>query len=229
MLFISRYVMVGNERHYGVVDTDDDTEQIVSLSDLHDCRHYGIDIKGARYIIHNDSGTIRYELSHLRVYNSHTTVNKQMAKLKTLAGVDIVLYRHMITQITWDIGKFTRDIVIRLSDFGTFCADWIFYGLATVIPDPKYTITFILDDNVEFSTSSFMMIPHVEYEEYVMAGVRFDVRELSDENAKTFYTCMLREINDFSVAKLNKDRKKPLERLSSLVTDRELRKSVMLY
>ena len=113
MLYISR-CFDGNK--FGVVDTDDYVEEVVSWMDLYSAViETGLDIKGVQLGL-NSSGKF---ISVALPYQDPKFCSTLQVKTRTLLGVDITVYRDEITRIVVDGTVAIKDTRIRLSDFGT--------------------------------------------------------------------------------------------------------------
>ena len=179
MLYISRYIDIGT---YGLVDTDDGREEVVSLLELsdavynHNIQIYGVD-KKENFLCVLDS--------YVHVYQPAETLTREQLKLRMLGLVDIKCYKDMITSISWRGELIKKPIRIRLSDFGTDCADYLFahsneYG--------THKVTLVLDEKIHFGPESFCVKTFDD--SFVAAygiGVVFDVSELSTKTARKIY------------------------------------------
>lgn len=146
MLYVSR--SLPGDR-YGVVDTDDGVEQIVNRMELNNAViKLGIPIKG----VHLGNGYGSDYVVAVTPQQSHETVTRQQAKLKTLKGVDIRTFNGEITAIIADINLADNNMRIRLSDFG----DRISWD-ATIRWEPRVTnkvLILVVDDKIEFLGSN---------------------------------------------------------------------------
>lgn len=168
MLYISRIV---NDPvidvKYGVVDTDDDVETLVGLEKLSDIvirKH--MHIEGV-IVEASDSGlyvkdTVPYQ--DMRYYSA------KQAKARTVLGVDVRVWRNIVTGILADGTVAKSDVRIRLSDYGTELAGGSYLGW-TNISKLGQMMTLVLDDKItDFDCSS-----HRVY------GVRFDISEVTNQ------------------------------------------------
>lgn len=183
MLYISRYlypIRVGGligykgmwsdagEIRYGVVDTDDNVEQIVTSSQLWECHNKGIDIQG----VYLERG----RFIHAVPYQDSRYMTKFQTKLLVMNHVDIRVYKKAITSITWDSSKISSPVSIRLSNFGSRLAD---YALYNAVHSGKHDVTFILDNRIKFSKWSFLTHEHIAGG-LEGAGVLFDVCDVGN-------------------------------------------------
>lgn len=183
MLYISRFL---GEDAYGVVDTDDDIEQVVSWQELSEAvEDYGLNIKGC--VLANVKETVLMSCSP---YQLPKYCTKAQAKLKTLFGVDLRLWRDEITAIMVDPNFAEQDIKIRLSDYGKrISGNAVLGGMVfSVNCGPM----LILDDNVEIYGDSL---------EIFASGMRWNLCALSD--SKFIYDYMLNRHQDVDFWKYN--------------------------
>lgn len=168
MLYISRII---NDPvidvKYGVVDTDDDVETLIGMEELSDIvlrKHIHID---GVILESSDSGqyvkdTVPYQ--DMRYYSA------KQAKTKALLGVDVRVWRNIVTGILADGAVAKSDVRIRLSDYGTELAGGSYLGW-TNISKLGQMMTLVLDDKItDFDCSS-----HRVY------GVRFDISEVTNQ------------------------------------------------
>lgn len=162
MLYISRFA---GEDVYGVVDTDDDIENIVSWQELCEAvETHGLDIQGT--VLANTKNTI---LMSCRPYQLPKYCTKAQAKLKTISKVDLKLWRGEVTSVIFDNEIVEQDITLRLSDYGRRISGAAPIGGTFFMLNCGPTI--ILDDKVEVYGDSL---------EIFMSGVRWDLREMRD-------------------------------------------------
>ena len=124
MLFISRItedefitpVTIDDNVRYGVVDTDDDVETLVDIQQLSDAVfQYGLEIKGVKV---KCDDTRRY-INEVEISQDPKYLTGKQAKLKSLMGVDLFVYKGDITLVIADgFVSQHNDVVIRLSDYG---------------------------------------------------------------------------------------------------------------
>lgn len=197
MLYISRYV---GKDYFGVVDTDDNVEEVVSreyLSAL--CKDKGITVEG---IIPRRMGE-----DIIRVVQPESTRNKLQTKLKVLKRIEVLQRGSIITAINWQDRDIKEPVSIRLSDFGTMCADFLFMNhLSTDIEASN--VKFILDDNIEYSTyafnrlqGSFVVGPHG-------IGATFDLTELCDAVANRVYGMLVTKYQGCSLGSVSDNMKR---------------------
>lgn len=167
MLFISRRVGYSG---YGVVDTDDGVEEIVTGTALYDVpSELRKSIKG---VLENTEAAPQ---KAFRPWQDPDSRSLLQTKTSTLHNVDVTVWGDMVTDI---VMRNTQIEVIRLSDFGTRCADCVFVGNNR---PKRHRLTLILDDKVELNLLSFKILQFAD--KYVNAGVSsigvvFDLREV---------------------------------------------------
>lgn len=150
MLYVSRYV---GQTKYGVVDTDDGVETVVTYQDLTEyVLNNGLDIKGVTigYTVRKRR-RVPY-LSSVKVYQNGSFLTAKQAKAKTLKGVDVIVNNGQIVQINIPQDGLKQPTTIKLSDFGTSCGEYIFKNLPYL---GNSSLTIELDDSVAVSAKTF--------------------------------------------------------------------------
>ena len=168
LLYISRFIGLSK---FGVVDTDDNTESIVTYKELSEyCIDLGMDIKGVTLHTVHSRGRQKLGIQSVNVYQNAGTVTRDQAKLKLLRGVDIKNYGGRIVSVDVDVNVIPKDLCIRLSDYGTSCGEYMFKGM-------PYTrmklLTLIVDEKVEVNGKSF--------KHFIDRGVCLDMREVTSK------------------------------------------------
>ena len=178
MLYISRFV---GQDHYGVVDTDDGDESIVSLSELYRLVYdVGLNILGT---MPNKAKSMPESSVH--VFQPLDTVTRLQTKTKVLQGVDVKTYGEMITSISWVRDDIKEPVTLRLSDFGTRCADYI---LDRNELSDRHVITLVLDEGISYSFCAFRRRFYRAFPNGVFGvGCVLDIRELTDQTAGQLY------------------------------------------
>ena len=170
MLYISR--RIGSEL-FGVVDTDDDTEEVVSTAKLEDCvKRNGLVIEGVERF-----QDFRHR-ARILPQQFADTLSRQQIKARMVYGVDITVYNGAITSILWD--ELKAPATLRLSDFGSELGDCILYCHENY-STPKLTLVF--DDGIK--SLSYMSLRVETWHPTSMVkptGVVIDVSEVSDLN-----------------------------------------------
>lgn len=198
MFFISR-CFPGNK--YGVVDTDDWSEDIVTWAELNVAvLTHGIRIYGAEVESPDDPDAIFIKFvtpyQHSRFYT-----NKQ-AKTKTLIGIDVGTYGDEITYIVAD-GQVTKDGTrIRPSEFGKRMGWYASVWWKNRQVSKKYVI--VLDDGIE-------MIGETPPEIFT-SGVLWDISQVTNEAViRSVYSELmsddLLDIDEWSQYVIDKERR----------------------
>lgn len=143
MLYVSRRKDV---RGVGVVDTDDDVEEFLSVDKVRDLSLDNVvHIRG----VSQNQWTMTVGVFPYQSDKSFTT---QQIKMKVLGHVDIKVWRDYITDIFFEkhdiTGKATR---VVLSDFGSIVADRVLDNCSSRVTGHKVTLVF--DDKVS-------LLPH---------------------------------------------------------------------
>lgn len=148
MLYLSRYVYPDS---FGVVDTDDGVESIVSRDDLDEiCCTWLVPIEGIK--IYWDS-FMRY-ITSIVTYQPSETMSQLQIKTKVLKGIEVHSMGDMITNVLWDKDSIITPVRIRLSDFGSSCADCILSGNRH---SRLHQVTLVLDDKLSFGGKVFKL------------------------------------------------------------------------
>ena len=119
MLYISRILQdsnrVGGEA-YGVVDTDDDVEELVDIDMLSAaCFKHRLNVCGVTCRRTSSFGDY---IGEIEVWQDPKYVTAKQSKLRMLTGVDLKLYKDEISYLAVDGNVTTGDISVRLSDYG---------------------------------------------------------------------------------------------------------------
>lgn len=170
MLYISR--MYG-QRRYVVTDTDDNTDEEVSLDKLRRAVMAGVEIMGVTAVTH---AGVKYVMK-AEVYQLPSEMTAKQAKAKTLKGIDIRTKDGVITYINWNDATVPTNCRLRLSDYGTEVADNVLNECRNA---HTKEIVIVLDDKVTIRRYSFSNSQQ--------CSVRFDMTELrSDKTARIIY------------------------------------------
>lgn len=194
MLYISRCIDFSK---YGVVDTDDGVEEVVGLMDIIKMvRDTHIDIKGVVSdpdIICSDFGP-----GMIRPYQPAETMTALQAKTNLLSHVCVKTYGTMITSVCWRVDELREPVRIRLSDFGSSCADCI---LRENLLLGSKTVILVLDDKLSVTPKTFrlgrLMPSAVDIKEGI--GVVFDMHEVRNKRlASRIYFSLFEVCNGVS-------------------------------
>lgn len=166
MLYVSRDF---HNDSYGVYDTDDGTEELITFTDLAKVTiDDGIDVKGITTQDMSSLGIKSIFLDTVIPYQDPQFYTKAQAKLKTLRGIDIHTWKDEITYIGINGHVFPEKLSVRLSDYGKTMhgeMDVMWYGTKQ-----GKSITLVLDDK---------LYVYGGYPTVGLAGVIWDVSEVS--------------------------------------------------
>lgn len=190
MLYISRYA---NFAGYGVVDTDDNREEVVMAEDIRTaCIALGLDIAGVHV---RDLGRIDLskpigkKVGDVLAYQPPATMSVLQSKMQVMYGLDIIVYGNIISNIRWN--SLGHKVSVRLSDFGTVVGDRFLYG--NWVPC-DHEITLVFDDKLDIYPQSFGNNGYAGHHPLlgdVGLALNLDIRELSDKNAEYVYRRLL--------------------------------------
>lgn len=169
MLYLSRIIQPDNPRYrkYGVVDSDDDTETLVTRAELVDIvLKHKLQVQGV-VVINKKDGSKDIKVTSPQQIASQTT--GRQTKTAVLLGVNVVVYNDEITAIHVN-RKVMRDKQrIRLSDFAkkmNLRAKMYFTG-----PVSK-RVVLVIDDKIE------LLGRLKDFSE--VTGVLYDISEVED-------------------------------------------------
>lgn len=165
MLYLSR--RVGMDK-WGVVDTDDDVEEVVAGSVVGDAvLNHNIQIRGAELV---DTPNGKF-IKRYTVYQDMRYCTQLQARTKTLLGIDVRVYKDEIVHISVD-GKIAKaGTRLRLSDFGHSMSWHAQIRLSDL--NAEETIVLVLDDTVKMLYTDMMLV--------TMSSIRWDISECTDE------------------------------------------------
>ena len=173
MLFVSRYIGYGN---YGVVDTDDGTEEIAGIGMIIRAARSGVDIKGV--ITSGVPGASGGALvDDVVPYQLPDELTQLQMKTNLLRGVNVTTYHSAITSIRLRQHEIKEPVIFRLSDFGNRCMDCVLQGNMRY---GQHKLTLILDNKVELEDIAFCLSSADRGSSVGVngVGVKFDVREV---------------------------------------------------
>ena len=181
MLFLSRCIhvdegeYVGSTPAFGVVDTDDGVEQIVSMVELVDAVcNCGLKIEGFELSEYGHSESIA-------PYQDVGSMTAAQTKLLVMNHVLVTTYRGMITGINFNGADVEKPVEIRLSSIGHSCADYL---LVNGKNHDSHKLTLIIDDKLKFTKHSFAAVSRFSGRIGVDGyGIVFDLRGLRDDDA----------------------------------------------
>lgn len=175
MLYISR---LASGENYGVMDTDDGVEEIVSFKELKRIvLKDKVGIKGVSVVRHQtlksllgqtDGTVLKPEYSiEVEVYQPVAERSLKQVKNATISGVNVIKNGDVVTGIK--VSATGKPVTIRLSDFGTKFDGYVFSKHPRGISDLQ--LTFILDDSIKCTSRSFM---------YWEVYCKMDISEVTD-------------------------------------------------
>ena len=179
MLYISRYIGFNN---YGVVDTEDGLEDVVSADDIKNAVfRAGLTIEGVEVAFGIRTG-MRDRLVDILAYQNPATVTRLQAKTTVALNTEVVVYDGKIVSIRWRKDSIKKPVTIRLSDFGVDCGERILYGN---YESRKHKITLIIDDKVRLNENT-LLCRGLFGEHRVIGelglGMKIDLREVTDKD-----------------------------------------------
>lgn len=137
MLFLSRWT---SHDTFGVVDTDDGVEVIVTWDDIKSLVSSGkIVIRGIDTVSN---------ATYFRTYQPYDTISAKQSKLYALYGVDIKVWQSWISSVV--ITGSSRQCRVRLSEFGRRLSALILKDC----DDNHANVVLVLDDKVKVGTQS---------------------------------------------------------------------------
>lgn len=228
MLFISRELPGNSDVPYRfeIVDTEDGVATVADYADIKKAFGLKVPIYG---VSPNRINGMVFSVS-VTPYQDPKTFTSKQVKLKTLSGVALTTYQSMITSIQWLFKDIPDKVRFRLSDYGTGVAYHVIR--VTTVPETGVSkeVVMVLDDKLSFEKGAFQFAGtgNPDYDDRI--GIKFDIRELSDNNAKKFYTDTFHSVLQFDAdvhASLRNDAEiRQLLRLA--IIDDEERKSAIL-
>lgn len=208
MLFVSRYL---TDETFGIVDTDDNVEEVVHIASIGDIVATGVTVHGIdEFSVLDD---------RVNIYQPAETLSQLQVKMKVLKHIDIKVWDGIVTSIQWVPKDISEPVTIRVSDFGHACAN---YMIARNYMSVKHDITLVLDDSLEYGFKTFRRMYNFQAAIGIHnLGVVFDIREVGDEKAESLYDQFYRESSTGQLENVidNKDRKGEMlsKRYNSLI------------
>lgn len=184
MLFVSRRIGFDS---FGVVDTDDGREEIVTWSKLRKVVHDGVQVYGVDFVNTVGEG---YRCL-IDVYQPSNTITQLQLKTKVLQGVEIVTYGKSITGIRL-LGSKSK-VVLKLSDYGAALSECIF---ACNAPGYKGDITFVVDSKLKPRYGAFSLSRVEVPARFTIGslGVKLDISGVFSESVYGIYKAIF-EVN----------------------------------
>lgn len=188
MLYVSRRVCnqlieAGASKGYdcGVVDSTTGVETVLKLPEIKTVLKEGVSIRGVTCdydIVDGD-----FSIVDISPFQEQSTMSRNQVRAMVLYGIQIIVYNAMITDILWSRNTLKSDVKIRLSNFGSICADLLINGLT--VGDAAHTVTFIIDDKLKSISDRAFWIAGITGRLGLglqwCTGLMFDLRELSDD------------------------------------------------
>lgn len=177
MLYLSRRL---NRNKFAVVDTDDDSEEIIYKKELREavCK-LGLEIRGVRVEMTSDGPHVR----SYRPYQDMRYYTTRQTKAKALLGVDIVTFRDEITHVLINGAVAQDGLRLRLSDYckrmsmGT--------GIHWFNTEDYKEVIIVLDDKIEL---------YDECKALIYDGLIWDILEVTNED-------LVRRLYEFLIAR----------------------------
>lgn len=229
MLYLSRYVVHDDRVCYGVVNSDDDTEMVVTVEELEAIKQTGVNIEGVAWGTAFDGVQTRSVVAGVKMLPISNSFSALQAKLKTVFGINVVTRGSMITCVGWEPKKLTRDVTITLSKLASSCADYALLDVDFISGESDHAVTIVLDDNISFTSHSFTPdVPH-EYRIYKLNGLRFDVRACSDIIAARFYHGLVGDLMRVDDTQFHFGKVRVLGLVNDIVIDDDKRKFKLMW
>lgn len=179
MLYVSRVIPVGK---FGVVDTDDGVETVVSWMDIRRyVRDYHLEIMGVE-VKQTDHGLV---VGAVEPYQAKEHYSALQAKTQALRGVDIHTYNGEITGIYINCKLIKNGYVLHLSKYGKSVTQ----GVIIRHTNKEYfqnRVVIVLDNGIV----NYHTMPPV-----CMNNITWDIRSLPDKVVESMYL----ELMDSSV------------------------------
>lgn len=181
MLYVSRFI---GYNCVGVVDTDDDFEETVTMYELNQAVvKTGLDIVGVNPS-ESIGGNKLVTDEGVTPYQPPETYTRLQVKAKTLLDTEIVVHKGIISRIFFGPDSWNREITLRLSDYGRECGDFMLCGNIHS-GRPK---VLQLDDQITFTDRTFAL----KYfsKAFVDMGIVVDLSDMSDQYAARAYNIL---------------------------------------
>lgn len=165
MLYVSQIV----DNKIGIFDTDDGSETFITRSQLFQTLRLGVDIQGAVVETIQLRGKPVTRLKSIEVQQNPDMLSSIQAKTRMLKGVNVVVQGDTISSIYWNDADVQDKTVIRLSQFGSKCADNIFIARSRRFNSNQ--VIFILDDKITIRRKTLQSADN--------GSVHIDIREVT--------------------------------------------------
>lgn len=198
MLYVSRFVSFLSwcdesrsvdygEMKYGVVDTDDYQEEIVSYAVLTKAVfELGIPILGVERVTYANRSTG----IEVTPYQDDRYCTRLMVKTKTVLGVDIRVFNGEITAILINESVMRDGVRVKLSDFGDKITVDTMLRCESVEPDDKSLIVELDDDVHVVGNIYYHNLPCVWFDVSNMSNVDF-VRDCFGPKLSSAENCII--------------------------------------
>ena len=177
MLYVSRHDGIN---FYGVVDTDDDVEEVITRSKLVQCiEQDGLRIAGAEYT------EIINRVGDIHPYQVPSEMTQLQMKTNLVKFTEVRVYKDMVTSIHIKHKSIKEPVTIRLSDFGSRCGDCILWENDQAM---RHVLTIQLDDKIQIGKFTFRRDEDVRSLGPHGYGVKFDMTGITDyQTAENIY------------------------------------------
>lgn len=158
MLYISRKMFGEDNMQYGIVDTDDDSETVVTGMELRDIiSKHDIKIEG---VVTRMFGSYR-NIESISVYQDDRYNSALQVKGRTMVGVDVRTFKDEITLVSFDKDRMRDQTSIILSRYGKRL-NWQNINP----PENAGTKTLIvcLDDNIQMEGNIVAKIRNIKFD-----------------------------------------------------------------
>lgn len=170
MLYISRIYPADNSASlYGVVDTDDDVETLVTYSELNEAT--------GLMNLHIEGVELDEYVSEIIPYQDKRYYSNKQLRAKMLLGVDIRTYKDEVSAILLDNRILKDNTKIVLSEFGKRISGVAEIGF-TSMRGPHNKLIIVLDDKIEIYGDALRIF---------ISGVYWDVSQMPDNFVRMMY------------------------------------------
>lgn len=168
MLYISRWTSSGE---VGIVDTDDNVEELVSISELSHIVNRGVTIAGVTFLGVPEKSKILPPIRDVSVYQPDASKAQWQHRIRLLLGVDTCVYNFSLVYIGWDTQQYKAGTIFRPSQFCKSLGSYIF-GFGDFRQRTK-KMTLVLDDSLTVDKFTFRGV--------VRAKAILDLREVTKD------------------------------------------------
>lgn len=172
MLYVSRIAGINK---WGITDSDDNVETVVTLSQLEKYILLGLQIEGVEANVRMYRGRQKVEVLRVRVYQDAAHSTAQRAKAIVMQGIDMRVKGGKILSVSWDSSRLKDVTTIKLSGYGQKCENFIF--VSTPLPTTKVII--VVDDRVQIKKQTFKRV-------FNLTNVTLDIRNCTNPKTATY-------------------------------------------